>query len=60
MIQGTPIHLDDGTWGARVTADDPPQVGDRIEIQGRNGTWMATIAQVVEGYRCVYLCRVRR
>lgn len=60
MKLGIPIHFPDGTWGARVDSDEAPQVGERITITGRSGTWTATIIDVDSGYRGVYLCRVKR
>jgi hypothetical protein len=60
MKIGTPVPLDDGTWGARVDSDEAPEIGERITITGRSGTWTATITHVDSGYRGVYLCRVKR
>lgn len=60
MKIGIAVHLPDGTWGARVDSNEPPQVGERITLTIRTGTWSATITHVDAGYRGVYLCRVKR
>jgi uncharacterized OB-fold protein len=60
-ITGYPIKLEDGTWGARVDGVEDLQVGARVELTSRQGKqWDAEITEILEDYRCIYLCKVRR
>lgn len=61
MIQATPIRMPDGAWEARVDGVEDLKAGDRVELISRRGeAWSVEVIQVLDSYRCVHRCKVRR